>query len=178
MYTANEMFTPKMVAPCGLDCSLCLKALEKEAPCPGCNGPDANKPSFCSERCGIIRCRKRKEEGYAFCDECPEYPCGDVMEKERRYTSAYPLVESPLKNLRRIRENGMEKFLKSERAQWTCGECGGVISVHTDKCCGCGKNYGVQVISIGEDTWRINLSLFTCIRLTKSSTAHRGRAAV
>ena len=69
----------------------------------------------------------------------------DVMEKEDRYTSQYPLYESPLKNLRTIRETGMEAFLEHERKQWTCGECGGVISVHTGACSGCGKQYGTQI---------------------------------
>ena len=41
------MFTARMIAPCGLDCSLCAKALDRKAPCPGCKVPDVNKPSFC-----------------------------------------------------------------------------------------------------------------------------------
>lgn len=90
------MFTVDMIAPCGLDCSICSQALIEENPCPGCNGPNENKPEFCAKHCGIILCRKRKENGYKYCDECPDYPCGDVMEKETRYTSRYPLRESPL----------------------------------------------------------------------------------
>ena len=155
MEERTRMFTAAMIAPCGLDCSICKRAHAEADPCPGCSGPDDHKPSFCSERCGIILCGKRKENGYTFCDECPDYPCGDVMEKENRYTSKYPLYESPLKNLRMIREAGMEAFLERERKQWTCKECGGVISVHTGVCCGCGKRYGVQMMQVNEDTWRI-----------------------
>ena len=151
----SGMFTAEMIAPCGLDCSICGRAHADTNPCPGCKGPDENKPSFCSERCGIVLCEKRKENRYTFCDECPDYPCGDVMEKENRYTSRYPLYESPLKNLREIREKGLEAFLERERKAWTCKECGGVISVHTGVCCGCGKQYGVHVIQVNEDTWRI-----------------------
>ncbi len=149
------MFTAAMIAPCGLDCSLCKRALAEENPCPGCLGPDENKPAFCSEQCGIILCRKRKENGYEYCDECPDYPCGDVKEKECRYTSKYPLYESPEKNLHDIRELGMKMFLEKERRDWTCKDCGGVISVHTGICSGCGRQYGAQVIRINEDTWRI-----------------------
>ena len=134
------MFTPDMIAPCGLDCSLCSMAQRKDAPCPGCNGPDENKPEFCSSRCGIILCQQRKENGYAYCDECPDYPCDDVMEKETRYTSSYPLKESPLENLQRIRKIGMEAFLEAERKQWSCPDCGSPVSVHTGICSGCGKN--------------------------------------
>ncbi len=109
------MFTADMIAPCGLDCSICSRAQIKENPCPGCNGPAENKPEFCARLCGIILCRKRTDNEYRFCDECPDFPCEDVMEKENRYTSKYPLRESPLENLRMIREMGMEKFLEQER---------------------------------------------------------------
>ena len=147
--------TAEMIAPCGLDCSLCKRALAETNPCPGCHGPDENKPEFCANRCGIIFCRKRRENGYEFCDECPDYPCADVLEKETRYTSKYPLYESPGKNLRDIRAFGMEKFLENEREYWTCKECGHIVSVHTGICSGCGKQYGAQVIRVNEDTWRI-----------------------
>ena len=132
------MFTAEMIAPCGLDCSICSQALKKNAPCPGCNGPDENKPEFCARRCGIILCQKRKENGYRFCDECPDFPCADVMEKETRYTSQYPRKESVLENLRMIREMGMESFLEEERKHWSCPECGSTVNVHTGICSGCG----------------------------------------
>ena len=138
------MFTADMIAPCGLDCSLCSHALRKDDPCPGCNGPDENKPEFCSKRCGIVLCEKRKKNGYRFCDECADFPCEDVMEKENRYADKYPLFESPIQNIRDIREMGMEAFLAKEREQWSCRECGAPNSVHTGICSGCGKHYGKQ----------------------------------
>ncbi len=151
----NDRINAGMIAPCGLDCAICKRALAETDPCPGCLGPDEHKPEFCAKRCGIILCGKRRENGYRFCDECPDYPCGDVLEKENRYTSAYPLYESPKKNLQAIREKGMEAFIADERNQWTCGECGHVVSVHTGVCSGCGKQYGAKVIQVHEDTWRI-----------------------
>lgn len=138
------MFSSDMIAPCGLDCGICGRALAKDKPCPGCNGQDQDKPEFCAKRCGIILCRKRREMGYCFCDACPDFPCEDVMEKETRYTSAYPLYESPLQNLRDIRERGMEAFLARERERWTCAACGSPICVHDGICSGCGKQYGRQ----------------------------------
>ena len=138
------MFTADMIAPCGLDCSLCAHALKKKDPCPGCLGSDAHKPAFCSERCGIALCGKRRQAGWRFCDECPDFPCEDLMEKEARYASRYPLFESPLRNIREIREDGMEAFLKREREKWTCAVCGSPICVHDGTCSGCGKKYGRQ----------------------------------
>ena len=102
------MFTSEMIAPCGLDCSLCLFAHDKERPCPGCNAESENKPDFCTKWCRIIPCAKRTQNGYRYCDECPDYPCGDMKQLEDRYATAYPLKESPMQNLRDIRELGME----------------------------------------------------------------------
>jgi hypothetical protein len=65
------MFTKDMIAPCGLDCSICKRALAGTDPCAGCRGPNDNKPEFCSVRCGIILCEKRKSNGYSFCDPLP-----------------------------------------------------------------------------------------------------------
>ena len=151
----KDLIRAEMIAPCGLNCGLCKRALAAENPCPGCRGSNENKPEFCKEKCGIILCRKRTENGYAYCDECPDYPCADETEKEKRYTSKYPMYESPGRNLRDIRELGMERFLENEHRQRTCGECGSIICVHTGICSGCGKQYGAQVVRINEDTWRI-----------------------
>jgi hypothetical protein len=60
------LFTKDMIAPCGLDCSICKRALAETHPCAGCRGPSDNKPEFCSVRCGIILCEKRKSNGYHF----------------------------------------------------------------------------------------------------------------
>ena len=133
------MFKAEMIAPCGLDCNICLQALIEKDPCPGCNGADEGKPEFCSKRCGIILCRKRRENGYQYCDECPDYPCVDVMEKENRYTTKYPHRESPLENLKMIREQGMEAFLEQQRRLWICPNCGNAFSVHDSYCPHCGK---------------------------------------
>ena len=67
------------------------------------------------------------------------YPCEDVMEKENRYTTKYPHRESPLENLQMIREHSMEMFLKHERQQWTCPNCGKAYSVHDRNCPHCDK---------------------------------------
>jgi len=134
------MFKADMVAPCGLDCNICSQALIKKNPCQGCNGPDDHKPEFCARHCEIILCEKRRENGYTYCDECPDYPCDAVMEKENRYTTQYPHRESPLENLKMIREKGMNAFLEYEWQHWICPDCGSPFSVHNRTCLKCGKN--------------------------------------
>ncbi|MDL2206348.1 DUF3795 domain-containing protein [Eubacteriales bacterium OttesenSCG-928-N13] len=136
------MFTENMIAPCGLDCSLCSQAHRTQDPCMGCLGPNANKPEFCSTWCGVIRCERRKRNHYRFCDLCPVYPCEHITERENRYASDYALTESPISNLRAIREQGMDAFLKEQSQAWTCASCGGVISVHDGLCSKCKKQHG------------------------------------
>jgi hypothetical protein len=138
------MIKSDMIAPCGLDCAICRKALQEENPCMGCCGPDEGKTDFCLNHCKIRRCERLRELGSDFCDVCPLYPCEDVLEKETRYTAAYPLFESPMGNLAYIRKHGMDAFIRKERAEWTCVDCDGVICVHSGICSGCGKAYGDQ----------------------------------
>ena len=135
----KSMFKAEMVAPCGLDCNICSQALMDENPCQGCNGPDNHKPEFCAKYCEIILCEKRRENGYRYCDECPDYPCEAVMEKENRYTTEYPHRESPLENFRIIRQEGMDTFLEQERKAWTCPCCSRPFSVHDSHCPHCGE---------------------------------------
>ena len=133
------MFTADMIAPCGLDCSLCLFAHAKERPCPGCNAESDAKPDYCTKWCRIIPCEKRRQNGYRYCDECPDYPCDDLKKLEDRYLTAYPLKESPMQNLRDIRTLGMEAFLERERRTWSCEGCGGPVCVHNGICRDCGR---------------------------------------
>ena len=77
------------------------------------------------------------QNGWMYCDVCPEYPCEEILEKETRYGSQYPVKESPMENLKMIRKNGMEEFLALEHEKWSCKKCGEIICVHTGKCSGC-----------------------------------------
>ena len=62
----NRMFKAEMIAPCGRDCNICSQALIPADPCPGCNGPGEKEPEFCAKYCGIILCKKRRENGDPF----------------------------------------------------------------------------------------------------------------
>ena len=130
-------FTKDLIAPCGLDCSLCRHYLENDRYCQGCRGPKEYKYSYCKERCEIMNCEKWQSGKYQFCIECPDFPCPATQEKEDRYQTKYVLKESPYTNMRKIRDAGIEQFMKEEKAQWTCPQCGGVICVHTGVCRGC-----------------------------------------
>jgi hypothetical protein len=44
---------------------------------------------------------------------------------------------SLLENLTDIKENGMEKFLRTQKEKWRCTTCGGVICCHNGLCFQC-----------------------------------------
>lgn len=139
------MIKANMIAPCGLDCALCTGHLRGDRPCMGCNGPDDCKPDFCRTGCAIVHCETRKTLADGFCDSCEKFPCVDVMEKETRYSNAYPMVETPIGNLALIRQHGMERFLEQEQQRWSCPDCGAIICVHDGACSGCGAKYTTRI---------------------------------
>lgn len=135
------MFKENMIAPCGLNCSICSQALRKENPCTGCLGPNETKSEYCATQCKIAKCEIRKTLPDIYCDQCPQYPCSEIVDKEIWYANTYPMIESLMRNLALLRKEGMKKFLQQEEERWTCPVCNGIISVHTGICSGCEKEY-------------------------------------
>lgn len=135
------MFKENMIAPCGLNCSICSQALRKENPCTGCLGPNETKSEYCATMCEIAACETRKKLPDYFCDLCPKYPCSVMVEKEIWYANTYLMIESLMGNLAFIRKEGMTRFLQREKERWTCHKCNGIICVHTGICSGCAAEY-------------------------------------
>jgi uncharacterized OB-fold protein len=51
-----------------------------------------------------------------------------------------------LENLESVRNQGIRKFIKTERLRWTCPKCGGIICVHRGFCITCGEQKNNPVI--------------------------------
>ena len=132
------MFKENMIAPCGLNCGICHETLRKENPCTGCLGPNETKSDYCANHCKISVCDIRQTLPDRFCDQCPQFPCSEMTDKEIWYANTYPMVESLMGNLALIRKEGMEKFLQLEAERWGC------TCVHTGICSGCGKEYTIR----------------------------------
>lgn len=133
------LFTKEMIAPCGLDCSVCIARLEYNPPCPGCWSDGEGKPEHCARLCEIAFCEHRKDLEDGYCDKCEHYPCTHILRMEEKYQNEYPLKESLMGNLSEMRRLGMDEFLRNENAKWRCSHCGGVLCVHTGKCIDCGN---------------------------------------
>jgi hypothetical protein len=124
----------EMMAPCGMNCGICMAYLREKKRCPGCREPDVNKSISCV-RCRIKNCEFFQEGKAKFCFECDNYPCDKVKHIDLRYRKKYGM--SMIENLNKIREIGLEAFMKIENTRWTCPVCDNPICVHNKKCYFC-----------------------------------------
>jgi hypothetical protein len=127
-----------LVAPCGMNCCVCMAYLREKNKCPGCRGTDVNKP-ITRVRCKLKTCETLNKDKLTFCYECEKFPCDNLKHLEKRYCTKYHM--SMIENLENIKKLGIEEFLTNEKIRWTCTECGGAICVHKGICFNCGKKY-------------------------------------
>ena len=121
-------FKPALIAPCGMNCGLCLGFLREKNRCGGCRMPDRK----CNINCVISSCGKRAGK---YCD-CDIFPCRRLKQLDKRYRTKYSM--SMLDNLESIRREGVRKFLKEQREKYSCKKCGGTVCVHRGYCLVCG----------------------------------------
>lgn len=133
MSQLNEI---QLIAPCGMNCSICMAYLREKNKCPGCRGTDVDKPITRVE-CKIKNCEILKKSESKLCFECEMFPCGSLRHLDKRYRTKYNM--SMIENLENIKEFGIRKFIIDEKIRWTCSECGGTICVHKGCCHSCGK---------------------------------------
>ncbi|MBN1856552.1 MAG: DUF3795 domain-containing protein [Dehalococcoidia bacterium] len=127
----------ELIAPCGMNCGVCLGYLRDRRKCAGCHGRDANSTAS-RARCTIVNCALRQSTESGFCYECPKYPCRRLRELDKRYRTKYSM--SMIENLEFIRDHGLAAFVEKENERWRCRKCGGVICVHRGGCFNCGES--------------------------------------
>lgn len=131
------MINPKLIAPCGMNCRICIGHLREKNKCLGCREMSENKPTSC-KKCTIINCKILKENKLLFCsDKCEKFPCTRLKNLDKRYRTKYAM--SMLENLENIKKFGIKKFVKSEQKRWQCPRCGDSLCVHRDSCLNCGE---------------------------------------
>ncbi len=132
-----------MLAPCGINCSVCYVFLKTKKPCMGCHGVDEHKPKHC-RTCKIKACVN--EHGVDFCFDCPEFPCTIIKRLDKSYRLRYSI--SLIENANLIKSVSAKKFLRMEKLKWSCTHCAGVVSLHDQICSECGN----VVVSNKDDT--------------------------
>jgi hypothetical protein len=128
-----------LIAPCGMNCGICLAYLRKERGCPGCHRNDAYK-SISRAGCIIRNCEIIRTNSSGFCYDCSRYPCRRLKQLDKRYRTKYAM--SMIDNLARISELGLDAFVKNEGERWRCPNCGGTICVHRGRCLSCSGRTG------------------------------------
>lgn len=113
-----------LIAPCGMNCGLCVMYLRNKNKCPGClSGRKVNGGCI---KCGIKLCKNRKGK---YCFDCDKFPCERLIRLDKRYQKRYGMSE--IENLIKIREKGIKVFMINEKKKWVNLE--GTLCVHDKK---------------------------------------------
>jgi hypothetical protein len=116
----------KLVAPCGMNCSLCIAYLRDKNKCPGCYINDAYK-TITRTGCRIRNCDKRGKS--RFCFSCSVFPCERLKHLDKRYRTKYGM--SMIDNLGSIKTQGIRAFIGKEEKKWIRGSK--IFCVHNRK---------------------------------------------
>lgn len=144
MLRINSLRYQGLIAPCGMNCGICIGHIREKNKCPGCREIDAYKSSYGKE-CIIRSCQNLKNNNWKFCsDKCEKYPCLRLKNLDKRYRTRYGM--SMIENLAYIQSHGLKNFLKNEENRWTCKLCSSGLCVHRDYCLNCkaGNDKSIQ----------------------------------
>ncbi len=126
------------LAPCGVFCGAC-PSFDKS--CRGCASENRNQERKSKWGCKIRNCCYVKKE-IAHCAFCEEFPCELVDKKlldshpgETKFKYRHELTSSAEK----IKKLGAEKFIETQRARWTCPDCGERVHFYHYECSNCEK---------------------------------------
>ncbi|MCL5795091.1 MAG: DUF3795 domain-containing protein [Patescibacteria group bacterium] len=121
----EKLFNEAVIASCGMNCGVCRAYLRRKSPCHGCRKAEKNIP-ITRVRCKIRTCLERKGK---FCFNCDNFSCDRLKHLDDRYRTKYGMSE--IDNLKYIRDNGIENFLKKENKKWISDQ--GIFCVHDKK---------------------------------------------
>ncbi|HWP98810.1 MAG TPA: DUF3795 domain-containing protein [Syntrophomonadaceae bacterium] len=125
----------KMIAPCGMNCGICIAHLRDKNKCPGCNGDNKDKPKT-RLQCKIKTCPELLKSQFKYCGSCHSFPCNRLKQLDKRYRTKYGM--SMIVNLEKIGDIGLSRFVQEEIKRWTCSECGHTLCAHKETCLNCG----------------------------------------
>jgi hypothetical protein len=128
-----------LISPCGMNCRLCWGYIREKNTCPGCLriGDQESPKSKCRTSCKIRNCDHITSGKTKYCSKsCDSYPCARLKQLDKRYRTRYGM--SMIDNLNMINEFGIRHFIRKEKENWICPECGELICVHRPTCLSCG----------------------------------------
>jgi hypothetical protein len=102
--------------------------------CDGCLS-GGTLPGHC-RNCAIRKCAANKQND-SRCTDCEELPCYRITNLINM--GNYLHRKEYLPNLEKIREMGVQEWVKYEEERWRCPRCGLPMSWYDTKCAGCGE---------------------------------------
>ena len=100
--------------------------------------------------CQIRLCAANKQND-SRCSDCQELPCYRVTSLINM--GGYLHRKEYLPNLGKIREMGVQEWVKKEEERWRCPQCGLPISWYDAKCAGCGEPRSDDLFPLTENTY-------------------------
>jgi hypothetical protein len=86
--TKTTTISTKLIAPCGMNCCLCIAFTRETEPCPDCRGDDSAK-SKTHVLCLIKNCEKISNSKVKYCYSCDSFPCSRLKDLDKRYRTKY-----------------------------------------------------------------------------------------
>lgn len=131
-------FTVDLIAPCGMNCGVCIAYLRDKNKCCGCMNTGPNKQAHCI-KCSIKFCIEHNEAEFIYCYDCRKFPCQRLKRLDKRYIQNYKT--SLIENLVYISKQGIKSFLQEEENKWYCKNCGEILCIHHCECLNCKQQY-------------------------------------
>lgn len=139
MHTKRPENREDRIAPCGMDCGLCIAHQAQKLDlsrqgfhrkyCPGCL-PRGQNCLHMGDTCAKLR------DGLVrFCHLCADFPCKRLKTLDKRYRGKYHM--SMIENLQSIQAHGLVAFLEAQETKWACEKCGALICCHNGLCLAC-----------------------------------------
>ncbi|MBN1974748.1 MAG: DUF3795 domain-containing protein [Sedimentisphaerales bacterium] len=100
------------------------------------------------QRCNIRLCALNKQNDFRCCD-CEELPCYRITKLINM--GGYLHRKEYLPNLEKIRQMGVEQWIKYEEKRWRCPRCGMSMSWYDTECAGCGEPRSEQLFPLTEN---------------------------
>jgi len=114
--------------------------------CDGCLS--SGKLAAHCQRCNIRLCALDKQSN-SRCSDCEELPCYRITNLINM--GRYMHRDEYLPNLEKMREMGVQKWVKYEEERWRCPQCGLPMSWYDAECIGCGAPRSDRVFSLRQD---------------------------
>ena len=100
------------------------------------------------QRCNIRLCAADKQNN-SRCSDCEELPCYRITNLINM--GRYLHRDEYLPNLKKIREMGVQEWVKYEEERWRCPKCGMPMSWYDAECVGCGEPRSGRLFPLTEN---------------------------